>query len=470
MQRLGCNRLKKRDLFFDFSSIYGMLELTFKVLFFSGDRVSEDRYSNLHKKFRASVRTNVSMSLIFELLKFSHQTALYYILAPSEYGLFGTLFSLIYLANAYFLCGAPCSIPPFLKQFTASKHNFRRLFVRFLASHLAILLLGAMLLYALKDTVSFLKVLNNSKTPLIILMLLILFEGFRMMSRMFLHTIFWHRSAMTIELIAMSGYLGAIWVPYIMYGNTPTITALFGYYLASALGASLCFAWQMAKFYSDLPNTPCDISSDIWPRIRAMRGANYLPEILDRGLLTSNHLVPLFAAHLGLARAGLFKFASYVADGLKSIINVTINFSGNALLAHLKSGSLKDKQQGFALVSKKLNHILIIAGALLLIQFVMPTGKLEIPGDIFQAMLMFFVLSFLGHLSNVYHKFYLVEEKLSIFLAMRLIELLFVAGALEISSYIGAFATLSVLIGIRLMSFAIVSTDAYKRWKIKPSL
>ena len=85
---------------------------------------------NLGKKFSKSFKWSIFGTFFYEGLKLFHQFLLFKLLTSTNYGLIGTIFSIIYLTVYLSDLGWTNSITPFLDLFISSKQNFKKVFLK----------------------------------------------------------------------------------------------------------------------------------------------------------------------------------------------------------------------------------------------------------------------------------------------------------------------------------------------------
>lgn len=435
-----------------------------------------ERYRQLHNRFSAGIRTNIFSGVAFELLQVAHQSALLILLSREEYGLLGLMFSTLYLSIALAEGSGVVSIGPLIPLFTQSKHSLRYYGIRYLASQLALLILGASALWFLAERLTFLSWFNHPHSPSVYLLMAgILIEGMRMILRMFLHGVFWHKSTGIIELSSMTIFLTWTWGTYFFTAQLPLPAEILRAHIIVAGIALSAMVVQAILFYRTLTNNrPLDEheQATFWVRCLRIRSSNYLVNISDKALFTSNLITPILSQNAGLATAGMFKFAGYMADAVRGIIRSVIGYSGVAFFASLKESPISYKQHAFRSVSSKLHKILCFSLAFITIACYIGIGNA--PGEVntILALLtpgaLFFTITLIGHLSTVYHTFYVIEEKSYSIIIFRIFELLLLYLGLWLSPTASPIVMLLCVGMARLSAFALLAADGYRRWGIQP--
>jgi hypothetical protein len=207
-------------------------------------------------------------------------------------------------------------------------------------------------------------------------------------------------------------------------------------------------------------------------RVFKARIFSYSAVQVTKNLFTGNFLTPFFATLFGLEQAGLFTLANHIADAVKSIIKVTILFSGNALLAQIKTASLNIKREAFALLGQKLNTVIypivifLIINYKPLLRFKMATN---ITGTTLLLTLIFLIITFMEYFFLIYEQFYIVEEQAHRLLIFKLLELSLFYFFVTFHSLPTPATALLGLLAIRVLTFTIIAANAYLIWKIKPN-
>jgi hypothetical protein len=425
---------------------------------------------SVNEKFSSSFRWNITGSIVYESLKFAHQAFLLKTISTPTYGLIGSIFSIIYLVIYLSKIGFGDALAPFLNIFTKNKQNFRNLFIKkYLLPQIPLFVLAAIVSTYIYST-SF---LNNPDAPLLALIpLIIVFEGLRIFLRRFMHIIFLSKTTVIVETVLTTFFYSAVWIPYIFFNIPMTSNLVFLPYLFDSLAGVIIFIFMMKKFYKKLPEGELDYPKHFWNRVFKARIFSYSAVQVTKNLFTGNFLTPFFAAIFGLEQAGIFNLANHIAESIKSIMKVTILFSGNALLAQIKSASLEVKRKAFALLGQKLNTVIYPIVIFLainykpLLRFKMATN---ITGAALILTLIFLIITFMEQFFLIYEQFYIVEEQAHRLLIFKLLELALFYLFVHFNSLPTPAVALLGLLAIRAITFAIIAANAYLIWKIKPN-
>jgi len=417
------------------------------------------------KQFSRSFRWTLSGSITYETLKVTHCFLLLKLFPATLYGSMGSLFSIIYLTTYIADMGATNSLPPFLHLFTVSRNAFRQFLIHYsLLPHMPIILVCA-------SVATYFSVCKITHLPfLIIIPLVIILETIRTFMRLLLHTTFQARSAVIVELIIFALYLMSIWLPFLCFDYTMTLNHIFIPHLIDSTLTVIIFTFMLKRYYKTRSKTPSELPSNISKKLLRVRLFNYLLRV-TRNMFTSNFLTPLFAVKFGLASAGLFYFASILANSIQAVIKSVIGYSGNALLANLKQEPQSIKKEAFQALCRKLTNIVAPVVIFLGVNYktIMKLGASQHPTTHTIALsLLFLTISFSEFFFVLYEQFYIIEEAANKLFYFKLLEISIFMGLIFSSVITSPIATLAGLLAIRLVSFAIISINAYYLWHIKP--
>lgn len=452
--------------------------------------------NSIHQKFICAFHWNLVGSISYESLKVLHCFLLFTRLDPVTCGFVGSLFSVIYLITRIADFGATNSIPPFHNLFTRNKENFRYFLIRYsLIPHLPLILGGVIMVALIPFFGTFATVLkihlptsirnifdalanwaapltiNNMTLYLVVLPLIIILETIRSFFRQFLHTIFQSKTIVIAELIIFIGYLASIWIPHFIYEWPLTLNLIFIPHLADSMLALIVFMVMVHNFYKTLPHGHANLPPQLWKRLAATKSFNYLLRV-TRHMFTSNFLTPLFAVKFGLKAAGIFYFASTLANTTQAIVRSLVNYSGGALFASLKDASQAEKKHAFDLIAQKLVRIVAPCIIFMIINY-RSIIRLGQSGDItdvtFSLALLFLIISFTEFFFILYEQFYIIEEAADKLLVFKLFEVAIFYGLVTLSPSESQVATLASIIFIRVFSFVVIAVNAYYNWKIIPN-
>ncbi len=421
---------------------------------------------HLHRQFKRSFQWTLLGSIIYETLKILHCFILKECMSESIFGAMGSVFSLIYLTTYIADFGATNSIPPFLSLCTKSRKTFAQFFINYsLVPHLPLVIIGAIAAMMVAAT-------KFPLTPyLVIIPLLIIMETVRSFLRLLLHTTFQAKRAVSTELVIFFLYLAAIWLPYCTGMMPLSLNHIFAIHLIDSTATVGIFIWLTIKFYRSLPQTESSsLPSGLSKRLIATKLFNYMLRV-SRNMFSSNFLTPLFATKYGLVAAGMFYFASMLANTIQAIVKSVIGYSGNALLANLKDSPQHTKKEAFSMLFGRFMYVvapIIIIVILNLNNIIRLSSSHSQPGETIAILLLFLLISFTEFFFILYEQFYIIEEAAHKLFFTKVLELLFFYLLITSPLSISPITTLVGLIIIRVISFSIIACNAYYWWKIRP--
>jgi hypothetical protein len=425
--------------------------------------------SSATSKFLSGFKWNLFGSISYESIKALHCFLLLNNLQPHVYGFLGSLFATVYLATYIADFGATNSIPPFSGLFTRSQSNLKQFLLKYsLLPHIPIVLAAATVFTFLWS-----KRLTIVDAPpyLFIVPGLIIFETMRSFLRQFLHTTFQSRITVIVEVALMIGYFAAIWGPHWLFGYPLTLNLIFLPHLLDSILAVSILIFLVIRYRQTLPTTPLDLPTKIGKRLTTTKTFNYLLRV-SRNMFTSNFLTPLFASKFGLQSAGMFYFASTLANTTQSIVKAVISYSGGALLANLKDAPQQEKKEAFRLISEKLMHVVAPVIIFLTInhQAVIRLGYSQnITGKTLSLGLLFLIISFTEFFFILYEQFYIIEEASNKLFIFKILEISIFYGLIAFNHNLSLVSTLISVIIIRFMSLSIIAINAFYLWRIMPN-
>ncbi len=412
-----------------------------------------------------------SGSIIYEFIKTIHNFFLIGFLPLQEFGLIGSILSIIYLSVKFSDIGTTHALQPFFYLLQKSKVFFIKIFLQyFVLPQLPAIAVTAII----ASMVCYTKFpLNIAFFLFVILPVLIFLETLRSFFRYFLHFSFNSSRVVIYEISSYIVYVSFIWIGLLWFSTY--ITALQIILLAHLID-SLCvvmvFVVLIVNHYKKLSDAVgIQVPRTILARINKMRIFNYLLRI-SRELFTNSFLTPLFAFKFGLPKIGLFFFAGSIATSIQSIIKAVIGFSGTALLANLKEESLERKKRAFELLVRKL-LLILLPGIIIMLSNIHLILSLSIRYSsaslILISLVLFCCLLAIEFFFMLYEQFYIMEESAQHLFIVKLFEFLLLYLVIGVGTF-DLLKTFGLIVLVRWLSFIIVVINAYYRWQLKPHL
>ncbi len=431
--------------------------------------MQENSNLNIKKNFISSFRWNIIGSIFFESSKVVNQILLIKTLSTQDYGLMASIFSIIYLTIYMSEFGISQSVPVFINIFLKNKFNFKKLLYKiYLLPQIIIFIIAGLITTLFYKNSIF---INTNSPYLLLIPVIILFEGIRIFLRRFLHTIFLSKEIVIVESILMILFLSSIWAPYFLFNQIITLNLIFISFLINSILALICFMVFIKNYQSTLPNIQESLDKKLLHKIFKSRFLNYFIN-LDKNFFTGNFLTPFFASNFGMLEAGIFNLANHIAESIKAITKSTVIFSGSSLFAKLKSKSLRVKRTIFKLICENINKIIYPIVIFIVINnklFFGSTAIDKLSSSIITLTGLFFLITCLEYFFTAYEQFFIIEEKTEKLLLLKLFEFLMFYIVINFN---GA-SILIILLGLlitKLISFAATSLTAFYIWQLKPSL
>jgi len=259
--------------------------------------------------------------------------------------------------------------------------------------------------------------------------------------------------------------------PYYLFGVPILVHRIFYFYFINSIIANLYFSSLVIRFYKTLPDQAKETPKNLIRTIAHNRIFNHSIHV-GKHLISGEFLVPLFAVRFGLKEAGFLKLATTIAHSIKALVKSAVYFPGSALLTKLKSKHTKTPTEAFHIMGSSLNKLIYIIIIILVINYNPLKSLLSqfSPNlkNAFIYLFMFVIITLLQQLAVAYEQFYLVENATHKLFYLKLFEgILFLGIAIFSKSY-SPKITLASIVLVQLVSFALIATHAYAKWKLKP--
>lgn len=391
------------------------------------------------------------------------------------HGRVGCTLSIFYLGIIVLNVGLDYSIAPFLEYFIKSKERFVSFIMWLIVPQLFFLSVCSLIFYLffpqLKSIISILKTFGSPTNTLLLTMgLTFISESLKRTAKYFLQLTFYTPLTACVEVFGMIAYILFIFLSALR--GTP-ITLEFTW---QALG--VCSLLQLTiltvgifVFYRTLNNKDHNESPwhDLQKRIVKTRVFAWSNQCINQ-LFSGNFLVPICALHFGLEQASLMKVLTSISYWITYIANKVLGVTGNALLAHVKTRSLETQQKAFEYISFLLTQalyslliFLLINGRKIALLQIAHTANIQ-----WSLLYFMLIISFFESFFIIYEKWYILEEKASIFFFFNLVS--FAALYILYPYTQSTIAMLVLIIALRLLTFYILTLFSFYRWRIWPWL
>lgn len=403
-----------------------------------------------------------------------------YFFGLTVHGIMGCILSTFYLAVIVCNMGLDLTFAPFLELFTRTHRTMRSLLFTLIIPQLLIVMGTSGLLYVLYLYVPYVLPLFTSieayLTPSLIKLICITFicESMRKTFRYFLKLCFYAQFTAWAELIGMMAsvlfiisqrniahafILERSWVGLCVLSATQLLILTIG----------IVHMYLQLRSHNDAQDTTHIDTHGLFSRIIKTRLFTWANQCLHQ-LFSGNFLVPICALKFGLEQASLMKVITSIAAWITLIAQKGFGISGNALLAHLKSSSLKTQQAAFSYLTFLLNQalyflliFLLINGKKIVLLQVTPTAAIT-----WSLLYLMLILSFFESFFILYEKWYILEEQAHYYFFFNGLSFALLYSILH---YLHSpHAILLMIITLRVATFIIITLLSFYQWHILPSL
>lgn len=428
---------------------------------------------DIYKQYSKSIAWNTFESFFYQFFLLAHQLALFTVTDRATYGLIGALFSSTYLLVMVTNFGLDVSMSAFFTQAIQSKQHFKKIVFFQLAPEYGLLLVIGFILLLLSPLLGQLPIpFHLDASALSLLGCLIIFEGGKKTLRALLQLGFQSRKTACVEVATIIGYIGMVWVGYLM-GRPINLTLVFLPLLIVSALSSFILLFFLIQYYNTLPDHSTIPLPDRTLQLRILRNRffNFLNQ-LTHSLFSSNFLVPFFAMSFGLSYAGILKLTASIAHCITSIVQKIFGISGTVLLAHLKESSLEIRQKAFIAISHRLNQVLY--GFILFFAInhgvIVRARALPESSTILTLAYLFMIIIFSENFFLAYEKFYITHERADHLFLFNLGTMILIGAILTQVHLFSHLSIMLAIIGLRLVSFFGVTLFSFYYWRLKPAL
>ncbi len=302
---------------------------------------------NLNHFFEQSIRWKTIESIGYHAILLTHQTALFYVMPATTYGLVGLVFSSIYLLEPIITSGIDATIGPFFTEVTHSKVQLKHFLKIQLLPNCFIFILLLLLLKPLSYYFSCMHTVVKFDIYILInIAFIIALECIKKIAKTILHLALHFAHITVAELITIIVYVGIVWGTYWIGYPLTMQTLLIPLILVLFIEVSF-FLIVLLQWYQQLPTTQDSYPSySLHKRIIKVRLFAYINQ-LSSLIISGNFLVPLFAYTLGLEYAGMLKLVTSVIHNTTAIIKKITYTSSTMLFALAKNMSIHTKRNLF---------------------------------------------------------------------------------------------------------------------------
>ncbi|MCX5921706.1 MAG: hypothetical protein NTX86_00015, partial [Candidatus Dependentiae bacterium] len=307
---------------------------------------------------------------------------------------------------------------------------------------------------------------------LIVIGLLIFFEGIKKTMRMLLQLACLNHKTALIEMTSIVTYTSLVWIGYFL-GYPIGLSLVFIPMLAVSALSSLALCVCAHDYYTTLPdNSNARELPDATMQWRILRSRwfNFLNQA-SHMFFSSNFLVPFFALSFGFNQAGIFKLMSSIVHCITVILQKSFGISSSILLSHLKETSVADKQSAFLFISNHLNQVLYGIIIFFVINYgtIMHINSIANTGPAWTLAYLFFIISFSENFFIAYEKFFIAHEKSDHLFIFNLIIISLLSIIIFHAALFSQLTLLITIIAVRIIAFMCIGAISFRQWQIKPA-
>jgi len=288
----------------------------------------EKSYMSIAPKTLTSLaRWHFVIATLFEGAKYLHQIGLFLILAPHQYGLLGTTFSIAYLCATLAGLEHGTALVPHLATITNNPNGAQYLNRSFLIPQL--------IQHSFASLAASYGILTITKIPSLSIAggIIAFGEGIRCSLRPLVYAATKHHRSAQIEAVISYCYILSMWLLWIINPATLTVTLLTQAYAATSVLGVLYLGYRSKSAIISHYNQEAATHNQPSLPTRRELLATQLSLIvinLPHNLFSANFIVPFCAYHGGLKVAGALKITSEIAGAIKTILKSSIGFPLNA--------------------------------------------------------------------------------------------------------------------------------------------
>jgi hypothetical protein len=434
--------------------------------------------------FFKAISYNAVNIFLYKIILQLHQTALFFTISATMFGLIGTLFSSIYFLISITNIGFDYFIITHHASYTASQKNFKKLIpifiVRLITVLLVIVSLWVINYYYKLCPVS--NILDHTTPQLLIIMVLIFIsETIKKSLDALAQMSFLQRSISIFDISTLLIYVAFVWGSYFISHQISLFTIFIPMAFISILECYL-LTHALISFYHRLPLEASGQVTPVTKVIIVHQLINYINQIA-KALFSPNFFIIVLACHFGLSKAGQIKIFTDTIVLLYMVLNRSFGLPTAALFSSMAKqvDSLKnpiDSTQGtfagslqiFAKVTNWYIQFLYALGFIIIaLLFSCYAHHDSFSVSILYNVILFIFAGFMEYLLIAYEKWYLTQNKSWILAIINGINLAMYALLFLVSSYI---PNNFILLPIILFRTAIVASIIYithRIWNIVPS-
>lgn len=416
------------------------------------------------EKLSSSFRWNTFSSWFYQIMYTIHMILIFNVMDTTTFGLMGTCFASVYLAVSIADWGLVSSLPSLFIEYCSSKQACKRFLY-----YQALIQIGLWIFSAILFMFFAHYYISLYPGIMLIMFLLFLQESILKLVKTILLLTWHHQEVALLDIFYITLYIMLVWSSYYIF-HTVTIPSLLIPLIISSGLSTVFLSKYIVQWYRLLPDTQQEHTNSFGIRIIKNRLYTYWNE-LSMLIFSSNLIVPIIAATMGLQHVVLYKLLNRITHFFSAIMQHTIGNTGMAYFSYLKNSyDIKSKQEAFSAMTIRLFALLgffLVVGSFVstkISPYVLPSEQPSI--SLFGFMLCLGAL-LSQNIFITYKSFYIAEEQ-SLYLVFCNSASLLLTFIITYYWHQTPYSLLGTIISIRCAGLFVLSWIAYKRWHIHP--
>ena len=321
------------------------------------------------KTLSSLARWHFVIATLFEGAKYLHQIGLFVILAPHQYGLLGTTFSIAYLCATLAGLEQGAALVPHLAAATKKSPHTDYLLRFFIWPQL--------IQHSIASLIASYCILSITKLPSLAAAggLIAFGEGFRCSIRPLVYAATKHHHPAQAEAAISYFYITSMWAVWVVYPDSLTVSLLTQAYAAISFSGLFYLMYRGHMSIISQQESSNKQETFIMPSQRELfiTQLSLIVINLPHNLFSANFIVPFCAYHGGLTVAGALKITSEIAGAIKTILKSSIGFPLNAYAQTIQT--IQARRSLLISISQATLPLRIVLGAavgLAILAFIIP--------------------------------------------------------------------------------------------------
>jgi hypothetical protein len=424
--------------------------------------------------FFKAITYNVANIFLYKIILQLHQTALFFIIPSTMFGLIGTLFSSIYFLISITNIGFDYFIIMHHSSYTSCQKNFKKLFFIFIARLITVLCI-IILLWFINNHYKLCPVSNilNHTNPLLLTIIVFIFisESIKKSLDALAQMSFLQRSITFFDISTIIMYAFFVWSSYFLFQSISLYTIFIPMAFISILECYL-LTNAIRSFYNRLPAADSRHPTPQVKEIITHQIINYINQI-TKALFSPNFFILIFACYFGLSKAGYIKLFTDSIVLLYMLLNRSFGLPTAALFSSLSKDSDTSSKVFIKITNWYIQFLYALAMTIALLFYFYGNND-SFSSSIVSNVIIFIFAGFIEYLLIAYEKWYLTQNKSLILATINGVNLLGYLLLFLVCTYYSDMplvlgSVLMPIIILRVLSLISIIYVTHKIWHITPS-